>query len=265
MIKFFLIIIKLVVSRIISNIKYLYFSQHINYGKPKKLNNICIFCKGESLKLFENYIKKKQKIDLIILVNFEKNDLLSEKLTLKPLIKNIPIVILGNITEPLLYFENLKGLSLYEVYVQRFKPENFQIKKTSLKGTRTNYRLNAISNNVNYLNNYTLKFYTNLRKSFKNGLRTNCGISSILLACSYMPKKITIFGLDFYESEYFNFKLLDKMDVKEKKMLFNYKKEFKIFVKYIILKHQKIKFNLYTYANLKEDFRKLKNLKIINS
>tara|TARA_Y100000389_G_scaffold147641_1_gene146551 strand:- start:23362 stop:24138 length:777 start_codon:yes stop_codon:yes gene_type:complete len=249
-------------SMLLSNLKYLYYSNFIKYTKPAKIENICIFCKGESLDLFFDYVKnKKNKIDVIILVNFEDNDLLSKK-NLKSVIEGIPIIFIGNIVEPLLNLDNLKGLSLYEVYIQRFKPDKFQIKKTSLAGNRTNYRLNSISKNVKYLNLYTLNFFTNLRLKFKDGLRSNCGLTSIILACSYNPKTINIFGLDFYETEYYNFDLLDKMNLKEKKMLALYKKDFKIFFKHIVSEHSKIQINAYTFASLDKSFKHIKNLNI---
>ena len=57
----------------------------------------------------------------MILVNFEKNDLKSYNL--KDYINDIPIVILGNITEPLLNLNNIINLKFYDVMVQRIYPD----------------------------------------------------------------------------------------------------------------------------------------------
>ena len=50
-----------------------------------------------------------------------KNDLKSYNL--KDYINDIPIVILGNITEPLLNLNNIINLKFYEVMVQRIYPD----------------------------------------------------------------------------------------------------------------------------------------------
>ena len=71
----------------------------------------------------KNFYIKKKNLDLIILTNYEKNDLLSFEL--KKYIDDTPIILLGNITEPLLYLNNVSNLNIFEVIVQRF----YQIKK----------------------------------------------------------------------------------------------------------------------------------------
>ena len=77
------------------------------------------------------------------------------------------------------------------------------------------------------------------------------------MGCSYKPKNIYIFGIDFYESEYFNKKLLENMDTKEKKRLIGMKENFKKMFKLIINKHNLIQFKIFTKARLNNNYKNL--------
>ena len=123
--------------------------------KPVRLDNIAVLAKGESLRSFENYYYfRKKELDLLILTNFKNNDLLS--FSLRDKIINIPITILGNITEPVISLLSSFNLKIYEVYVQRFytKKESYGI-----RSKRKNFRLNSYGMKVKYLNKYIEKFY----------------------------------------------------------------------------------------------------------
>ena len=232
----------------------LFYRPFIKLEKPLQFKNILIFGKGESLKYYLNYFSIKRKnIDLVILVNFEKNDLKSYNL--KDYINDIPIVILGNITEPLLNLNNIINLKFYDVMVQRIYPDIHNKKsRTGLAMLRQNYKLDSYSLKVKYLNRYIENFLKNNVNVKKN---SNCGLIGIILGCSYKPKNIYIFGIDFYESEYFNKKLLENMDTKEKKRLIGMKENFKKMFKIIIQKHNLIQFKIFTKARINNSYKNL--------
>ena len=139
----------------------LFYRPFIKLEKPLQFKNILIFGKGESLKFYlNNFSIKRKNIDLVILVNFEKNDLKSYNL--KDYINDIPIVILGNITEPLLNLNNIINLKFYEVMVQRIYPDIHNKKsRTGLAMFRQNYKLDSYSLKVKYLNKYIENFLKN--------------------------------------------------------------------------------------------------------
>ena len=113
--------IKKIFFKILFNLISLFYKPFLKYKKPVRFKNIAVLGKGESVKFFvNNYHVRRKDIDLIILTNYQKNDLLSFEL--KKYITDIPIILLGNITEPLLYLSNVSNLTIYEVIVQRFYP-----------------------------------------------------------------------------------------------------------------------------------------------
>ena len=227
----------------------------ISNGKPIRNDNIAILAKGESLKLlYSHFFYRIKNLDLFILVNFKGKDILD--FSLKKYIKNTPLTIIGNITEPLMSLMSCVKLKIYEVYIQRFKEK--RLNSTGLFSKRVNYRLNSYSLKVNYLNQYIYKYYKKIEKTYKF---SNCGLFAVLLACSYKPKNIFIFGMDFYETNYFNMKLLDNMSRKEMKRCHNEKEWYKKFLFKIISDHPKINFFIFTRAKFNFQIKNLKVLK----
>jgi len=219
---------------------------------PIRKDNIAVLAKGKSLKfLYSKFNYKIKNLDLLILTNFKNNDILD--FFLKKYISEIPVTILGNITEPLMSLISCYKLKIYEVYVQRFlskKPNTI-----GLNSKRKNFRLNSYGLKVNYLNKYVQNYYYRFKNQRKH---TNCGLFGVLLACSYKPKNIFIFGIDFYETEYFNMKLLKNMDLKEKKRLYSLKEWYKKFLIRIIKDHAQINFIIFTSSNFKYQSKNLK-------
>lgn len=251
--------IKKIFFKIVFNFISLFYKPFLKYKKPVRFKNIALLGKGESVKFFaNNYRLRRKDIDLIILANYQKNDLLSFEL--KKYITDIPIILLGNITEPLLYLTNVSNLSIYEVIVQRFYPgKNKRDALTGLEMLRQNFKMDSYSFKVKYLNKYIRNFVKRNRQiKAKN---SNCGIMGTILACSYKPENLYVFGIDFYETEYFNMPLLKKMDLKEKKRLLSLKKNFKELFNVIIKGHKNIKFKIFTKSKLK---KKYSNSEIIN-
>jgi hypothetical protein len=235
---------KNILSKCLSKLKFYFLYQFlIKKVTVKNIDEVHVFCQGESLNCYNDLILKHviSKPNIAILANFEKNNLIDSNL--KKNLKNVPFIFVANITEPIPYFTNLIGIKLFEVFIGRFinKYHNGEFR-------RQNFRLDSISNDVKYMPNDIIHIYETLLKD--NG-RSNIGILSLLIACYYKPKKIKIFGLDFYESEYFDEDLLSDMTFKHKK----YVKKNSPFVKKSFLKiiqnYKSINFEIYTKANLK--------------
>ncbi|WP_440934371.1 hypothetical protein [Candidatus Pelagibacter sp.] len=230
-------------SKNISNLKYYLFYQFfIKKVDIKTTNEIHVFCQGESLTHYDNLTKGNEKFkpDIAILANFEKNNLVDSKL--KKNLKSIPLVFVANITEPVPYFSNINGMKLFKVFIGRFVG-NYS------HGTykRTNCRLNKISNEVSYMPEELNSFYNSL---IDNDGKINIGIMSLLIACYYKPKKIKIFGLDFYETEYFDGNLLSDMTAEHKNFVKN--NSFKVknsFIK-IVQNFKNINFEIYTKSSI---------------
>ena len=76
-------------------------------------------------------------------------------LNLKKYIDDTPIILLGNITEPLLYLNNVSNLNIFEVIVQRFYPDKEKRDaQTGLEMLRQNFKMDTYSFKVKYLNKY---------------------------------------------------------------------------------------------------------------
>ncbi len=247
--------IKRIFFKILFNLLSLIYKPFVKYKKPIRFKNIAVFGKGESIKFFINkYYIQRKNIDLIILTNYEKNDLKSYDL--KDLIIDTPIILLGNITEPLLYLNNANNLKIYDVIVQRFYPNINKIKaQKGLEMLRKNFKMDSYSFRVNYMNNYIKNF---LNKNAYVKKNSNCGIIGLILACSLKPENIIVFGIDFYETQYFNMKLLQNMDLKEKKRLIGMKKKFKKLFNLIIKSHKNIYFKIFTHSKIKEIYKNSK-------
>lgn len=243
-----------IISKYISNLKYIFLYQFfIKKVDVKFINEAHVFCQGESLRYHHNLCQNKKilKPDIAVLANFEKNNLIDSNL--KKDLRDIPIILVANITEPVLYFSNIIGIKLYKVFIARFRG-NY----THGSYLRTNCRLNKITNEVSYMPDELHSLYLKL---FENDGKSNVGLLSLLIACHYKPKEIKIFGLDFYESEYFDGSLLSDMTVEHKQFL----KNNSFFVKksffYVVRYFKNINFKIYTKASIEISE---KNLKVIN-
>ena len=250
--------IKKIFFKILFNLISLFYKPFLKYKKPVRFKNIAVLGKGESVKFFvNNYHVRRKDIDLIILTNYQKNDLLSFEL--KKYITDIPIILLGNITEPLLYLSNVSNLTIYEVIVQRFYPgKTKRDALTGLEMLRQNFKMDSYSFKVKYLNKYIRNF---IKRNPQIKTNSNCGIIGTILACSYKPENLYVFGIDFYETGYFNMPLLKKMDLKEKKELLSMKEKFKELFYVIIKNHKNIRFKIFTLSKFK---KKYSNSEIIN-
>ena len=244
-----------IISKYISNLKFIFLYQFfIKKVDVKFVNEAHVFCQGESLRYHHNLCQNKRilKPDIAVLANFEKNNLIDSNL--KKDLSDVPIILVANITEPVLYFSNVIGIKLYKVFIARFRG------KLLIRGSylRTNCRLNKITNEVNYMPDELYSLYLKL---FENDGKSNVGLLSLLIACHYKPKEIKIFGLDFYESEYFDESLLSDMTVEHKQFV----KNNSFFVKksffYIVRYFKNINFKIYTKASIEISE---KNLKVIN-
>jgi hypothetical protein len=227
------------------------------------IENIIIFGKGKSLNYFKNFFEKKNKINpnttLIILNNFENNDLI--RLKLKKLINDFPILFFVNGIEPILNFKNLVGLKIFRTYIMRFKPKNKKVFKNRLFQTRTNYRLRSISRKTHYLPDILYKKILTINHQHEKKLMSlNAGLCSILLAQYLRPKKIFIFGIDFYEKNSFNNRLVNTR--KDMKMLRATSNKFCNCFNHIIKTSTNIKFEIYTYAKVKVN-KKLKIFRLL--
>ena len=126
--------------------------------------------KGYSLNSLPSQIKKIDKPSLIILTNFNKNDL--DNYQLFSSIRKFPILILGNITEPILNFKVLKKLKIFDFYIQRIKIKNKNKKKfdsyfspnlSEIYGKRKSFRYDAYTSNTMYLPN-DIHFFRKIKK-----------------------------------------------------------------------------------------------------
>ena len=214
--------------------------------KVQNPKNIVVFGKGKSLSYFKIFFKANRvDIDLIILCNFKDNDL--ENLKILPKIKNIPILIIGNITEPLISKNSLKKINIFRFYINRL----YSQKKRSSKiyGKRTNHRFNSVSKKTFYLPKYTEKIFKILKKK-KISYHLNCGLSGITIATSFKPDKIFLFGFDFYETNYFD---NSKINSNEIKLLDKLQLNFINFFYALVKDNLKIKFYCFTKAKIKFD------------
>mgnify|MGYP001065262449 CR=1 FL=1 len=98
-----------------------------------------------------------------------------------------------------------------------------------------------------------------IRNKIKKKFAFNTGLASILLALSLKPKKIKIFGLDFYQTNYFNKPLRENMSKKDELILTNSSfKYISVFLE-IVKNNKDVNFEIYKI--LKKKF-KLKKIKI---
>lgn len=244
-------LLKSVISYIYYKVSYFYKSLFLKTEHPKKLIEIDVLCRGESL---QDYITKDiYKSDLIIICNFEKDDL--SKSAILSFISKIPISIISNNAEPIPYLNDLKKIKISEVYISRIKSNIKNIDDVQLR--RGNYRLNSISREVKFLNNKNYDKYLIINKKYKG--EWNTGLFGLFLACSKQPKIINIFGMDFYFSEYFYEKLTYEMTEEEKFKLINLRNKFLKTFEGIIVNFPDINFNITTKAEI--NF-KSKNLNI---
>ena len=215
--------------------------------RPKVID---VLCRGESLKFFTN-ITNRNDIDLIILANFENDDILKSKILDN--IKNIPITIVSNISEPVPNMSSLKSVYLDEVFISRIENGN---KNLFIK--RLNFRLNSIMRNVQFVNSKFISSYNNININSEGDWNT--GLFSLFIACTKLPNVINLYGMDFFETDYFYGTVKYKLSQIEKHersvMMINSTKK-TLFA--ILNTFQNIQFNIYTKSKINS---KLKNVKI---
>jgi hypothetical protein len=241
--------LKLLFHSIITKIKFYINIILIKKIKISNFKKITVLGRGESLNAFK-YYNQNLNCENILLTNFEKNDILKSNLKKKLIRKKI--IFLNNIIESPPSILSTAGLSINSVYVARF---NNTSKHKLLKQKRINYRLDSLIGKTNYLPNSIQKFLIK-----ESNINLNTGLLGVMLATSFKPKEIFIFGLDFYESEYFAGNLLEEMTLQHKKELLSMKESFKKIFNTIVKKNKKINFTVFTKAKLKI---KSKNIKII--
>ena len=241
-----------ILRRILYKFLFLFIFFKIKRNKPGDFNHILVLGKGYSLNSLPSHINNIDKPSLVILTNFNKNDLDNHQLFNS--IRKFPILILGNITEPTLSFKVLKKLKIFDFYIQRIKFENKKKNKlnsysspnlSEIYGKRKSFKYDAYTSNTMYLPNDIHFFLERLRKK-KINFSFNSGLASILLSCTFKPKKITLFGFDFYKSNYFNKHLLENMSLKEFNLLTSNSKKFARVFKEIISVNSRIKFTIFT-------------------
>lgn len=200
------------------------------------MDKIVILGRGESLKKLKNF---NEKIDTIILVNeFWKTTYNPIPFHTDPLIHNFIkdkkiILIFSKCAET----ENVKDLqkkyNVIKAFVNLFP---HSVEKKIFK--RDEYKHNL---DINCLPEEMIKHYMYQKNNCRN-------VGSLALAISYAKhilkiKEIHIFGLDFYEKDYY---LENKICTKKERNKSNLiKEDWKTFLRY----NNDIKFNINTYAN----------------
>lgn len=241
-----------ILRKIFFKLLFLFIFFKIKRNKLKNIDHILVLGKGYSLNSLPTQVNKIKEPSLIILANFEKNDL--DDYRLLNSIKRFPIIILGNITEPILNLERLKELNIIDFYIQRIKYDSkrkYLLDRPSspflseIYGARKSFKFDAYTSKTKFLPNDVHFFLERLRKK-KINFSFNCGLASIILACSLKPKKITMFGFDFYKTNYFNKHLLECMEPDEFNYLRNNSKNFSYVFKEITKFYSKIQFTIFS-------------------
>ena len=231
--------------KIYYNLQYDLISSSLKRKKAKNPKIIHVLCRGESLKYYKNFYVLN-KPDLIILANFEKDDISKSGILNK--IKDIPVSLVANISEPIPHLKDLQQINIDEVFISR-------ITTKSKNMIRSNYRLNSIHKNIKYINKKFLHSYLMINKKTKGVWNTG------LFACTKNPKEIFIFGMDFFDTDYYYGKVDYMLSSIEKKERSNkYKNNFKKTFEYIIRIYNKINFK---NISISKSYLKLKNLKNI--
>tara|TARA_B100001027_G_C16263257_1_gene330605 strand:- start:242 stop:994 length:753 start_codon:yes stop_codon:yes gene_type:complete len=247
-------VLKYLACKIYYNLCYIYKRPFLTFKKSSNINNIHVLCRGESLNEYHHKLEQINP-DLIILANFEKDDISKSKLL--PFLNKVPITIMSNNAEPIPYLSDLKSINLDEVYISRIFSKNPNLDN---KMKRTNFRLDSISKNVKYIDsNFSDKFESILMKT---GHHWNTGLFALFLACTKKPKNINIYGMDFYYSDYYYSDLLHEMDVKEKNRLFSERENYlKTFLS-IVKEYNEVTFTIITKAQINFNLNNLKFIKI---
>ena len=243
-----------------SKVLYIFFSRFISNIKLNNYENIVILCKGESTKLLSKKKLKFRNNDnfLSILCNFKGNDFAQCKEY--KFIKSKPIIIFANASEPVLNLNNLIDSKIAAVYIQRFGTKKNLGSTRNIYEVRSVKKLDRISNDVKYLPPEVSQKMNYIRNKIKKKFAFNTGLASILLALSLKPKKIKIFGLDFYQTNYFNKPLRENMSKKEELTLTNSSfKYISVFLE-IVKNNKDVNFEIYTLSDIRSQ---LKNLKIL--
>tara|TARA_B110000483_G_scaffold120193_1_gene145167 strand:- start:1913 stop:2665 length:753 start_codon:yes stop_codon:yes gene_type:complete len=246
-----MILLKPILFKIYYNCLYYYKNLFIKRKQAIYPKIIDVLCRGDSLKFFTK-IKRRNNANLIILANFEKNDICNSKIL--DIIKNIPITIVSNISEPIPKLSSLKSIYLDEVFISRIS-DGRDNKSLYLK--RNNFRLNSISRNVKFINSKFLSIYNNINVNSEGNWNT--GLFSLFIACTKNPNEINLYGMDFFETDYFNGGVkykLSNIEINERsiEMVKSFKKTFDAILKFF----PNIKFTIYTKSKITSNFLNVK-------
>ena len=200
-----------------------FFYKGLFIKRKKSINPkvIDVLCRGESIKLYGK-IGNRNNVDLVILANFENNDIYKSNIANNIIEK--PVTIVANISEPIPKLSNLKLIHLDEVFISRMsRIDNIQYLK------RNNFRLNSITKNVKFIDEKFYSLYKNINRNSVS--EWNTGLLGLFIACTKNPNSINLFGMDFFESEYYygsvDYELSEiEKDERSIKMIKNFKKTF---------------------------------------
>ena len=148
-------------------------------------NEIVILGRGNSLNKFKHFIKKNIHINNICLVNFDNYDLLNFDINL---LNQKTIHMFVNSSEP--------SISIFKMLDLRIGHSYFMRSKNASKLDRKHFFLNKFGNVINYL---PKEFYNDAKNYRNSGLLTIAFVTKI-----WKPKKIYLFGFDFYQSKMHN-------------------------------------------------------------
>ena len=228
-----------------------FFYKGLFIKRKKSINPkiIDVLCRGESITHYGK-IGNRNSVDLVILANFENNDICESNIVNNIIEK--PVTIVANISEPIPKLSNLKLINLDEVFISRINHID-----NILKLKRNNFRLNSIIEKVQFIDVKFFSLYKNINNN-SVGL-WNTGLLSLFIACTKKPNLINLFGMDFFESEYYYGKVdyeLSEIEKNERsiKMIKDFKKTFFA----LINTFPNIQFVIYTKSKISTTSKNIK-------
>ena len=111
--------------------------------------------------------------------------------------------------------------------------------------------------NVKFINSKFLSIYNNI--NVNSGGNWNTGLFSLFIACTKNPNEINLYGMDFFETDYFNGGVkykLSNIEINERsiEMVKSFKKTFDAILKFF----PNIKFTIYTKSKITSNFLNVK-------
>ena len=209
-----------------------YMTSQVSSGLGK--NRIVVLGRGLSLGHFS--IASPDITDAV-LVNFQDQDLRDHEL--KNELANHSLHIVGNIEEPTLPISQLRNMKIGDVYFCR--PDVAQSHDYGQK--RTSFGLSKYGRSVKY-------FPSELAEGF--AMYGNAGLLAIYLAVAHwQASECTLFGFDFYETDYLSQSLIDKMGSGD---VVDAHREAGVRIKSqlldLITRYPNTNFRIYTYAEI---------------